>query len=141
MTIVLLACLGLTYNAQAKGHKHPPKPEDVAKKLIEEFDENDDFALSEEELTKALTALQERRMKRHAHKNSKNRGNQPEDLPTPEELAINLIEEFDGNSDEALDETELAEGLHEMRRTFGPPHCRHKRGGPQSGNEGAGAFQ
>ncbi|NDV61435.1 hypothetical protein G0Q06_03125 [Puniceicoccales bacterium CK1056] len=128
---ILLGALALsTIYSPAYGQRQgpenrpqPPSAEEVAARIVVDFDANSTLALDADELTEALTFLHENRPP------PPRRGKMDTDRPPRPEpdlaaMATDLVMAFDVDGDQQLSESELVETFTELhsRRPGPPPH-------------------
>ena len=94
----------------------PPPPEEMAINLMADFDANSSLGLDANELTEALAFLYENRPAPPPEANLPER---PE--PDHQAKAYRLMEKFDLDGSNQLDEVELVEALASMHRHHGRP--------------------
>ncbi|MEX0327027.1 MAG: hypothetical protein AB3N33_13150 [Puniceicoccaceae bacterium] len=99
-----------------------PDPEELAARLIADFDADGSATLNEEELAEALVFMRENRPRPQNRPEMKPR----REPPAPEKVAERMLERHDADGDELLSEEELVEALSSMPRPGRRP------GGPRS---------
>lgn len=123
ITLVTLGalCAINTYAAPGEGRPRPPAPEELAGKLIADFDADGSATLDEAELAEALAFMRENRPRPPKNPEMKQR----REPPPPEKVAARMLEKHDADGDSLLSEEELVEALASM------PHPKKRPGGPR----------
>ena len=127
------------------GHHKRPSPDQMAKDLMSKFDANKDGKLSQDELTQAVTALEEHRPQgpggggqgQHQGANQNGQastgqgvqGGQHQEPPSADKVAAHMIENFSSDK-KGLTEAELAKAIAAHLANRG------QHGGGQPGNGG-----
>ena len=102
-----------------------PDPQELAAKLIADFDHDGSGTLDEVELAEALVFMKENRPRPPRHEGMRPR----REPPAPEEVAQRMLEKHDADGDTLLSEEELVQAL----ASRPGPHGR--RGGPRPDEE------
>jgi hypothetical protein len=134
VTLSLLTALSLPAFAEDEAKERPerPDPAQVAAQWIADFDANSNGALEEAELIAAFESAQKNRPQRPqmGRRGQATRGAQEGERPErperperterePGQMITNLIERFDKNDDQALNDAELKEALTAMNKMRG----------------------
>ncbi|EDY80935.1 EF hand domain protein [Verrucomicrobiia bacterium DG1235] len=134
ISLISSCALVASANAQPEDMPPPPLPEDVVIEMLDGYDANDSESLDQAELIAAFTGIREKHQaERQANRPRFNRGTDDGDLPDrpirkgkgkrrgpppAEDMAPQLIADFDENGDAELDTAELLQAvtfLHENR--------------------------
>jgi len=114
ITLTIIAIFATTaFSAQVdKPQWNRISSEEMASNLIQEFDTDNSTALNQLELSGAITYL---RYTRPITNRGQNANAVSSDLPHPPKIAVDLVDNFDTDSDIQLTEEELSEAIAYLR--------------------------